>query len=150
MVDCCKDTGGQDCDPDTDRAVLDARRGKDQGADESQADQHEGNFYKYRSHAGIRRAMTLLSSMTSPYRRIICGGCLKSILGLARRRAGSQLGFHYFGSGFDKQRRSLRATYQRIFTWETLKKAMKAYQDDPEYWHKLYGDDPQFRKQSHT
>jgi hypothetical protein len=120
MVDYYKDTGGQDCDPDTDRAVLDARRGKDQDADESQADQHEGNFYKYRSHAGIRRAMTLLSSMASPYRRIICGGCLNLFSGSLV--AEPEVRISLLWSGFDKQRRSLRATYQRIFTWETLKR----------------------------
>jgi hypothetical protein len=73
----------------------------------------------------------------------------QSILWLARRQAGSQLGFHYFGADSINNDEAFAQRINGDLHLGDFKKAMKAYQDDPEYWHRLYGDDPEFSN-SHT
>jgi len=73
----------------------------------------------------------------------------QSILWLARRQAGSQLGFHYFGADTINNDEAFAQRINGDLHLGDFQKAMEAYQADPGYWHKIYGDDPQF-SDSHT
>jgi hypothetical protein len=73
----------------------------------------------------------------------------QSVLRLAAGLTGRQLGYYHLGADTINNDEAFAQRINGDLHLGDFQKAMAAYQADPEYWHKIYGDDPQF-SDSHT